>query len=39
MIRHLIRHTLPAARAFDGQDLAATLFLLALTVGAIMLGG
>lgn len=39
MIRHLIRHTLPAARAFDWQDLAATMFLLALTIGALMIGG
>lgn len=39
MIRHLIRHTLPAALNFDEQDLAATMFLLALTIGAIMLGG
>jgi hypothetical protein len=39
MIRHLIRHTLPAARAFDWRDTAATLFLLALTVGALMFGG
>ena len=39
MIRHLIRHTLPAARRFDGEDTAGTLFLLALTMGAIMFGG
>jgi|DEB0MinimDraft_6_1074348.scaffolds.fasta_scaffold467346_2 hypothetical protein len=28
-----------AFRAFDWQDLAATVFLLALTIGALMIGG
>lgn len=39
MIRHLIRHTLPAARTFDWRDLRDTLVMAAFTVLVLFLGG